>query len=287
MPGRQKSNEEIRYMADVVTIQKLTIKATEALYGTKKLIHRKGKRLEVTIPPGVKTGTLVKLSGALQITDGYYGDLFIQIHIKNTRRIIYIVSAIAVLFIIISSIVLTRNTSTNDIYSTVSEGYLTVFVDKQPTDFPNHGKPVHLIENDNSANPSWKGLKSFLFLDKTDEKPYIEGYFECASFAEEVHNNAEARGIKAAFVALFFSDEFTGHAIDAFQTTDKGLVYIDCSVGIDCVAYIEEDKEYGLIPLQKAQSFDYNFYVNYNDSISFYDIMSITPMTVDLVYIYW
>jgi len=274
----------------VLTIQKLTIKRTEALYGTKKLIHRKGKRLEVTIPPGVKNGTLVKLSGALQITDSHYGDLFIQINIKNMRHTVYTISAIAIVFMVVSSIVLVRtiSTSTNNNYSTVSEGYLTIFHNKQPTDFPNHGKPVHLIENNNAVDPTWKELKSFLFLDKTDEKPYITGYFECASFAEEVHNNAEARGIKAAFVALFFSDEFTGHAINAFQTTDKGLVYIDCSASTDFVAYIEEDKEYGLVPLQKAQSFDYDFYIHYDDiTVSFYDIMSIAPSNVDLVYIYW
>jgi hypothetical protein len=271
-------------MVDVMVIHKLTIKPKEALFGTKKLITRKGKRLEVTIPLGVKNGTLVKLSGALQITDGYYGDLFIQINIKNTRRTVYAISAIAIIFIVISSILVSRyiTNSNNDSYSVIYNGYMTIFNNKQPDDFPNYGKSVHLINNENAIDPTWKELKSFLFLDKTDEEPYIEGYFVCGNFAEEVHNNAEARGIRAAFVTVFFSNDFDAHALNAFQTTDKGLVYIDCE-GYDFVAYIEEQKEYGIIFLDMAESFDYNYFTNYdNDEFKF------TPLgIVDLMYIYW
>ena len=281
--GAIKGEERSETMIDHIVKQKLTIKPTEALYGTKKLIARKGKRLEVIIPPGVKTGTLVKLSGALQITDGYYGDLFIQINVKNTRRIVYAVSAIAVLFIIISSIVITRNitTSTDNSYTVSYNGYMTIFNNKQPDDFQNNGKPVQLINNENAVDPTWKELKAFLFLDKTDQKPYIDYSYECASFAEELHNNAEARGIRAAFVGIFFSSEFEGHALNAFQTTDKGLVYIDCQ-GYDFVAYIAEDKEYGIILLEMAESFSYNYFIDYNDEFK------ATPLgIVDLVYIYW
>ena len=60
----------------------LTITEAEALQGTKKSLIRKGKRLEVQIPPGVKTGSIVKLSDARQITDGEPGDILIQINLK-------------------------------------------------------------------------------------------------------------------------------------------------------------------------------------------------------------
>jgi len=66
---------------------KLTISSSEATNGTKKLLTRKGKHLEVTIPAGVKSGTQVRLSGALQVTDGYNGDILIQIKVKNDRKI--------------------------------------------------------------------------------------------------------------------------------------------------------------------------------------------------------
>src|SRR4030042_336368 len=214
-------------MVDVMAIQKLTINPNEALNGTKKIIVRKSKRLEVTIPAGVKTGTLVKLSDALQITDGYSGDLFIQINIKNSRSIVYAISAIAILFIVISSIVIARTitTSTDIVYPPG----ITVLNNEQPDDFSSYGKPVNIVNNDNAVDPTWEELKDFILLDKTDQQPYIEFSYECASYAEEVHNHAEARGIRAAFVAVFFLNEFDGHALNAFYTKDKGLVFIDCS----------------------------------------------------------
>ncbi len=61
----------------------LFITEDEAKQGTTKLLQRNQKRLQVNIPPGVVTGSLVKLSNALQITDGRPGDILIQIKIKT------------------------------------------------------------------------------------------------------------------------------------------------------------------------------------------------------------
>jgi len=66
--------QDIRY--------ELTITEAEALQGTQKSLIRKGKRLVVEIPPGVKTGSIVKLSDARQITDGEPGDIVVQINLK-------------------------------------------------------------------------------------------------------------------------------------------------------------------------------------------------------------
>jgi DnaJ-class molecular chaperone len=60
----------------------LIISPKEASQGATKLLIRKGKRLEVKIPPGVKTGSVVKLSNARQITDGQPGDILIRIRIS-------------------------------------------------------------------------------------------------------------------------------------------------------------------------------------------------------------
>lgn len=70
-------------MANITVKRKITISPSEAANGTKKLLTRRGKHIEVTIPAGVKTGTLVKLSGGLQITDGFYGDILIQIKVRG------------------------------------------------------------------------------------------------------------------------------------------------------------------------------------------------------------
>lgn len=60
----------------------LLISQAEALQGTRKLLTRNGKRLEVKIPPGVRTGSVVRLSNARKITDGQTGDILIRIRVK-------------------------------------------------------------------------------------------------------------------------------------------------------------------------------------------------------------
>ena len=60
----------------------LLITPIEASQGTVKLLRRKGGRLEVKIPPGVKTGSVVRLTDARRITDGQHGDILIQIRVR-------------------------------------------------------------------------------------------------------------------------------------------------------------------------------------------------------------
>lgn len=89
-------------------------------------------------------------------------------------------------------------------------------------------RPINLENSENIANPSWMQLKNFLKTDKTDMRQYIFGSYVCGNYAEDVHNNAEAAGIRAAVVLVEFT-EGENHALNAFKTTDKGLVYIDCT----------------------------------------------------------
>lgn len=140
------------------------------------------------------------------------------------------------------------------------------------------GEPVVLYENDYAADPSWEQLKQFVVNDATDEQPYIADSFVCADFAAMLHNRAEAAGIRTAYVSVEFTDG-PGHALNAFNTTDQGLIYIDCTgqgmnvatstgiddirqepVSYDKVAYLSTGHEYGLLSLDKAYSFDYAFY---------------------------
>jgi thioredoxin 1 len=63
----------------------LSISEKEALSGVQKILQRNGKRLQVNIPSGVNTGSVVKLTNALQITDGKVGDILIKVTIKNEK----------------------------------------------------------------------------------------------------------------------------------------------------------------------------------------------------------
>ena len=63
----------------------LAITAEEARLGTKKVLSRQGKRLEVNIRAGVVSGNMVKLTNALQLTDGHPGDILIQIKVSEEK----------------------------------------------------------------------------------------------------------------------------------------------------------------------------------------------------------
>ena len=78
-----------------------------------------------------------------------------------------------------------------------------------------------------ARNPTWEELLDFLEVDKTDKKLYVDVEFEYGNFAQELHDNAESNGIRAAFLVVHFHDDAPSHAINAFKTTDRGLVYID------------------------------------------------------------
>jgi len=91
---------------------------------------------------------------------------------------------------------------------------------------------IVLRNNPQASNPSWSELKAFLQSDQTDRRNYVSGVFTCGDFAELLHNNAEAAGIRAAIVAIELRptgmvEGVTNHSLNAFETTDKGLMYID------------------------------------------------------------
>ena len=85
-------------------------------------------------------------------------------------------------------------------------------------------------------------------------------------------NNAEAAGIKAAFVVVFFSDEEEGHALNAFNTTDRGFAYVDCTgptltqqsqqpyLEWDKIVYIVKGKELGSVSISLAVYPEYSYY---------------------------
>ena len=121
-------------------------------------------------------------------------------------------------------------------------------------------------------------MSTKLKKDLTDSKEYV-GYgpnaYVCSDFAEEVHNNAEIVGIRAGWVGVTFEGTDDGHALNAFETIDRGLVYIDCTNGSDSgngdnkphswdtIAYIKTGERYGIIHIDRAESLLYDFYVDY------------------------
>ncbi|TSA54374.1 MAG: hypothetical protein D4R38_02415 [Dehalococcoidia bacterium] len=113
---------------------------------------------------------------------------------------------------------------------------------------------IVLRNNPAARNPSWAELKAFLQSDQTDRRAYVTGKFTCGDFAELLHNNAEAAGIRAAIVAVELrpagmAEGTTNHSLNAFETTDKGLMYIDTTSSAqgyyaDKVVLVEVGQEY-------------------------------------------
>lgn len=176
-------------------------------------------------------------------------------------------------------------------YKTPPE-YIQQYTDIQPPYVGASFEPIRLVNNPDAKDISFAELKSFILEDDTDEETYIVGVRMCGDFAETLHNNAERADIRAAWVGIDFAGEEIGHAFNAFQTTDRGLVYIDCTgeglkgmtyeellygephpCEYDTIAYVEIGKEYGGISIDKAESLQYSFYIEYTQNWQKYDNM--------------
>ena len=85
-PGKESNLDEIFGQArrpprkDVH--YELAINQKEASQGVKKILKRKGKKLEVRIPAGLRTGDVVRYRNALQTSDGLPGDILIKVIVK-------------------------------------------------------------------------------------------------------------------------------------------------------------------------------------------------------------
>lgn len=108
------------------------------------------------------------------------------------------------------------------------------------------------LQQSTLENPTWSELEKFLRLDDTDTMPYIEDSFDCSGFGITLRDRAWRYGMRSAYVEIGFS-EGEGHALNVFETTDKGLIYID-DTEADQIAYVEIGQPYGLIHLDVVKS---------------------------------
>jgi len=63
--------------------EQLTISSEKAKRGVKMEYKRGKKKIQITIPPGVKTGRKVRYKGARAKLDGKAGDLYVHITVKD------------------------------------------------------------------------------------------------------------------------------------------------------------------------------------------------------------
>jgi hypothetical protein len=74
-------------------------------------------------------------------------------------------------------------------------------------------------------NPTHKEMREFLARDETDSNPYVAGEYNCVDFSAQLSNNAEANGIRVAYIRIRAKE--WGHVLVAFETADRGLIFIE------------------------------------------------------------
>ncbi len=91
-------------------------------------------------------------------------------------------------------------------------------------------------------DPSYAEAVEFIGRDKTDGNEYVENEYVCTHFARDVNNHAESEGIRCGFVIINLTGN-ANHAIIAFNTTDRGLVFFEPQTD-ERVRYLETGKDY-------------------------------------------
>lgn len=104
------------------------------------------------------------------------------------------------------------------------------------------GHTIQILHNSTAKDPSYIELKSFVSRDGTNIHKYIENEYICTDYAENLQHNAERYGFDCAYVTITFTDN-SGHACNAFNTIDKGLIFVDSTCN-DYVGKLEIGSNY-------------------------------------------
>ena len=107
-----------------------------------------------------------------------------------------------------------------------NEGYQTGYQSGLQAGYKPPTQPQQSSQGLTPENPTYQEMKEFLAKDPTNQNTYVENKYVCVDFAATVNNNAESKGIRCAVVDIFYPDGY-GHTIVAFETTDRGLIYVE------------------------------------------------------------
>jgi cell division protein FtsB len=75
-----------------------------------------------------------------------------------------------------------------------------------------------------NRDPTYAEAVAFINVDQTDKNQYTEDYV-CYDFTADFSDNAFQVGYRCGFVYVEFAE--SAHAIACFNTTDRGLIYIE------------------------------------------------------------
>jgi len=128
--------------------------------------------------------------------------------------------------------------------------------------YTNYGNPdgtiIQMCDNIQATDPTKAEVERFILWDETDEIEYDLSSWTCGNYMQTVHTNAERVGMRCYMVVVSPVDQNQKpHGLVAFNTTDAGMVYVDC-VGGDYWVECSVGRRYSVesIALTLKVSFD-------------------------------
>lgn len=100
-------------------------------------------------------------------------------------------------------------------------------------------------------DPTWEQVKALVLEDEGGSRTYKDQKYNCENFALALRDAAQDRGFDAGYVSLSYEDESIGHALNAFDTLDHGLIYVEPQK--DQIAYVKVGKPFGTIPIEAVK----------------------------------
>ncbi len=107
---------------------------------------------------------------------------------------------------------------------------------------------IKLVNNPKAHNPTLNELLDFLRKDDTNHNVYNTASMRSGDFATLVQNKAAKWDIRCGVVIITFNSR-NGFICNIFETTDNGIVYIDCTgnpegTGHDKIAKFDRGQDY-------------------------------------------
>jgi hypothetical protein len=100
------------------------------------------------------------------------------------------------------------------------------------------GSRIELHNNPSAVDVSYAKLANFLDIVRCRKGP-------CLQLAGALHDQAELNGIRAGVRIMQLIGE--GHAINVFQTTDRGEVFVDFDISREAVPWETLQKHYAFV----------------------------------------
>ncbi len=110
-------------------------------------------------------------------------------------------------------------------------------------------------------NPSFDEAARFIATDNTNFNEYSETY-RCANFARDFQANALKSGLNCGYVTVLFPD-LTAHALNCFNTTDRGIVYVEPQTDQVINLWVGEEYSGSDSSLQVADKTVTGFYIDW------------------------